>query len=103
LVILPIIDTEIPLLQERLNSLYEVTNRLHFFLPQNILMFSKEDIIKKSYDFQLFYKADINIDITRQILCMKNMFKNTLKTKHYIVDLLQCILDNDIPSAYIIF
>lgn len=31
---------------------------------------------------------------------MKNMFKNTLKTKYDIVDLLKCILDNDIASIY---
>jgi len=78
---LPITDTEIVLLRERLNSLYEVTKRLNFFLPQNILVFSKEDIIKASYNFQLFYKADISTDITRQILCMQNMLKNTLKNK----------------------
>lgn len=63
-------------------------------------MFTENDIIKASYDFQLFYKDDISSDITRQILCIKNMFKGTLKTKHDIKELLQCILDNDIASTY---
>lgn len=91
---LPIIDTAIVQFGERFKSLYEVTNRFDFLLPHI------NDIINASYDFQLFYKADISTDITRQILCIKNMFKDTLKTKYDIKDLLQCILDNDIASTY---
>ncbi|XP_060846259.1 zinc finger MYM-type protein 1-like [Rhopalosiphum padi] len=100
LVFLPIIDTAIVQLRERFNSLYEVTNRFDFLLPQNILMFCEKDIMKAAYDFQLFYKDDISTDIIRQILCLKSMFNDTLKTKCDIKDLLQCILDNDVASTY---
>lgn len=100
LVFLPIIDTAIVQLRERFNSLYEVTNKFDFLLPQNILMFCEKDIMKAAYDFQLFYKDDISTDIIRQILCLKSMFNDTLKTKCDIKDLLQCILDNDVASTY---
>jgi hypothetical protein len=63
-------------------------------------MFCEKDIMKAAYDFQLFYKDDISTDIIRQILCLKSMFNDTLKTKFDIKDLLQCILDNDVASTY---
>ncbi|KAL4126545.1 hypothetical protein QTP88_010766 [Uroleucon formosanum] len=99
-VFLPLIDTAIVQLKERFTGLYEVTNKFNFLVPQNILKSSEHDIVKATYDFQIFYKNDISTDITRQILCIKNVFKDSLKTIHSIKNLLQCLLENDVASIY---
>lgn len=58
----------------------------------------------------MFYKNDINTDITRQMLCIKVVLKDSLKAIHSITNLLVYLLAremacmyNDIFSAYIIF
>lgn len=99
-VFLPVIDTAIVQLKERFIGLYEVTNKFNFLVPQNIINYSEDDIIKASYDFQLFYKSDITTDLTRQMLSIKSVLLDLLKNIHSIKDLLQCILINDMASTY---
>lgn len=99
-VFLPLIDTAIFQLKERFKGLYEVTNKFDFLIPQNIFKYNEHDIIKATYDFQMFYKNDISTDITRQILCIKVVLNDSLKTIHSIKNLLQYILDNDMACMY---
>jgi len=99
-VFLTLMDTAIVQLKERFSGLYEVTNKFNFLLPQNILKSSEHDIVKATYDFQLFYENYISTDITREMLCIKDAFKDSLKTIYSIRNLLQCILDNDVSSIY---
>jgi hypothetical protein len=54
-------------LKERFKNLYEVNNKFDFLVPQNIFKYSENYIVKATYDFKMFYKNDISIDITRQI------------------------------------
>jgi hypothetical protein len=54
-------------LKERFKNLYEVTNKFDFLVPRNIFNYNENDIVKATYDYQIFYKNYIGTDITRQM------------------------------------
>lgn len=99
-VFLPVIDTALMQLKYRFVGLQDVVDKFNFLLPQNILNFNEDNLVKATYDFILFYKNDISSDFTRQVLSIKEIFTDSLSKMNTIKELAKCILENDMGSLY---